>query len=131
MEPAVILFDGVCNFCNAGVNFVIRHDKRDRFRFAPLQSPVAAALLEKAGLDQGKMDTFVLLDEGAVYVKSGAGLRVLKQLGFPWSMAWILIILPKPLRDAMYNWIVRNRYRWFGKREECMVPDAQVRRKFL
>jgi predicted DCC family thiol-disulfide oxidoreductase YuxK len=127
----IILFDGVCQFCNSSVNFIIRHDKRDRFHFTPLQSAAGKALLKAHQLETGKMDSFVLIEDDIAYTRSTAVLRVTRQLGFPWSLLYAGIILPKGLRDAVYNWIARNRYKWFGKKDQCMVPDERVRQKFL
>lgn len=131
MGPAIILFDGVCRFCNSSVNFILRRDKQDRFRFAPLQSPEGKALLVEYGLDAEKMDSFVLIESNVAHQKSTAVLRTARKLGFPWSMAWVMMIVPKGWRDAGYNWLARNRYRWFGKKDQCMVPDEKVRKKFL
>ncbi|WP_423735167.1 thiol-disulfide oxidoreductase DCC family protein [Chitinophaga caseinilytica] len=130
-DKAVILFDGVCRFCNGSVNFVIRHDRRDRFRFAPLQSEAGQSLLQAHGIDAGETDSFVLIRDGKSWVKSSAALRVARGLGFPWNLLWAFIIVPRFLRDAVYDWIARNRYRWFGKMDVCMVPDVRVRGKFL
>ena len=127
----IILFDGVCKFCNSSVNLIIRHDKRDRFKFAPLQSAAGIALLKRFDLDTEKMDSFVLIDEENVYMKSTAVLRVLRSLGFPYNLLYAGIVLPAGLRDQLYNWFAKNRYRWFGKKDQCMVPDERVREKFL
>lgn len=127
MAP-LILFDGVCNFCDATINFVIRHDKKDVFRFAPLQSATGIALLEKHTFVG---DSFVLVEDGKVYQRSTAALRVARRMGFPWNMAYALIIIPKPLRDGVYKWIAKNRYKWFGKKDVCMIPDQKVRAKFV
>lgn len=131
MEQAIILFDGVCNFCNASVNFVIRRDKHDRFHFAPLQSAVGQALQEQYGLDPAALDTFILVENGRAYGKSTAALKVARRLGFPVNMAYGLLIVPRFLRDLVYRLVAKNRYKWFGKQEACMVPDERVRRKFL
>ncbi|MGE7776047.1 thiol-disulfide oxidoreductase DCC family protein [Chitinophaga sp. NPDC101104] len=130
-DKAVILFDGVCRFCNGSVNFVIRHDRADRFRFAPLQSDAGQSLLQAHGIDARETDSFVLIRDGKSWVKSSAALRVARGLGFPWNLLWAFIIVPRFLRDAVYDWIARNRYRWFGKMDVCMVPDVRVRGKFL
>lgn len=127
----IILFDGVCKFCNGSVNVIIRHDKHDRFKFAPLQSAAGIALLKRFDLDTEKMDSFVLIDEGNVYMKSTAVLRVLRFLGFPYNLLYAGIIVPAALRDQLYNWFAKNRYRWFGKKDQCMVPDERIRKKFL
>lgn len=131
MEQAIILFDGVCNFCNASVNFVIRRDKHDRFRFAPLQSAVGQALQEQYQLDPAALDTFILVENGRVYGKSTAALKVACRLGFPVNMAYGLMIVPRFLRDAAYRLVAKNRYKWFGRQETCMVPDERVRQKFM
>jgi predicted DCC family thiol-disulfide oxidoreductase YuxK len=131
MEQAIILFDGVCNFCNASVNFVIRRDKHDRFRFAPLQSAVGQALQEQYRLDPAALDTFILVENGQAYGKSTAALKVARRLGFPVNMTYGLMIVPRFLRDAVYSLVAKNRYKWFGKKETCMVPDERVRRKFI
>lgn len=132
MQPVpVILFDGVCNFCNAGINFIIRQDKKKAFRFAPLQSAAGKRLLEQCGLSSQKMDSFVLIDNGKVYQKSAAGLRVYNKLPWYWKWTQIGWLAPRFFRDAVYDVIARNRYKWFGKKETCMVPSADVRSRFI
>ncbi len=131
MAQAVILFDGVCNFCNATVNFVIRHDKRDRFRFAPLQSAAGRALQAEYGLNPDALNTFILVENGQAYERSTAALKVARGLGFPLNMLYVFIIVPRFLRDMVYNFVARRRYKWFGKKDACMVPDERTRRKFL
>ncbi len=125
----IILFDGVCKFCNGSVNVVIRHDKHDRFKFAPMQSAAGEALLQQHGVKN--MDSFVLIDNDKAYTRSTAVLRVLRRLRFPFNLLYVGIVLPAALRDSLYNWIAKNRYRWFGKKDQCMVPDERVRKKFL
>jgi predicted DCC family thiol-disulfide oxidoreductase YuxK len=128
----ILLFDGVCNLCNAITQFVIRRDPTPaRFRFAALQSEAGQRLLREHGLPPDDFDTFVLVDQGTAFVRSSAALRVLKHLGFPWAMLYPLMIVPRPLRDAVYRFIARNRYRWFGKREACMMPTDEIRSRFL
>lgn len=131
MAQAVILFDGVCNFCNASVNFVIRRDGRDHFRFAPLQSAAGQALQEQYHFDPAGLSTFILVENGKAYTRSTAALKVARKLGFPLNMVYAFILVPRFLRDAAYDLVARNRYKWFGKKESCMVPDEKVRRKFL
>ncbi|MBO9154370.1 thiol-disulfide oxidoreductase DCC family protein [Chitinophaga sp. GCM10012297] len=131
MEHAVILFDGVCNFCNASVNFLIRRDGRDHFRFAPLQSATGRALQEQYHFDPAALNTFILVENGKTFSKSTAALKVARRLGFPLNMTYAFIIVPRFLRDAAYNLVAKNRYKWFGKKESCMVPDERTRRKFL
>ena len=125
----IILFDGVCKFCNGSVNYIIRHDKHDRFKFTPLQSAVGEDLLQRYGLKN--MDSFVLIDNDKAYTRSTAVLRVMRHLGFPYSLLYAGIVIPAFMRDWLYSWIAKNRYKWFGKKDQCMVPDERVRRKFL
>jgi predicted DCC family thiol-disulfide oxidoreductase YuxK len=128
-QHPVVLFDGVCNLCNGSVVFIIRRDPRGVFRFAPLQSPAAAALLgERVG---ALPDSLVLIENGRVYTQSTAVLRVARRLRQPWPLVSALIVLPAPLRDWLYAWIARNRYRWFGRREVCMVPTPELQARFL
>jgi predicted DCC family thiol-disulfide oxidoreductase YuxK len=128
-HEAVILFDGVCNLCNAWVQFVIRHDARGRFAFAPLQSERAAQLL--SGRNPGPVDSVVLVASEHVYVESTAALRIARRLDGPWSMGGALLLIPRPLRDAVYRLIARNRFRWFGRRDACMIPTDAIRSRFL
>ena len=132
MAEPIVLFDGVCNVCNALTRFVIEHDPAPgRFRFAPLQSATGQRLLREHGLPTDDFDTFVLVEDGRASLRSTAALRVLGLLGLPWSLLWLLIVVPRPLRDRAYGWIARNRYRWFGKRDACMIPTPDVRARFL
>jgi predicted DCC family thiol-disulfide oxidoreductase YuxK len=142
---AVILFDGVCNLCNATVRFVIERDRGDKFRFAPLQGPAARALLDRVrrtgpnrlqGLssldpDPGGPASILLLEESKAYEKSAAALRIARHLGGAYPLLYGLVLVPRFLRDAVYDLVARNRYRWFGKREACMVPTPELREKFL
>ena len=130
-DHSIVLFDGICNYCNSWVNFTIRHDKRDMFRFAPLQSDAGRTILEKFGLDSEKIDTFVLVEGEQIYLRSTAGLRMLKGIGGFYAALYSLIIVPPYLRDWVYRIIARNRYRWWGKKETCMVPTPELKKKFL
>jgi predicted DCC family thiol-disulfide oxidoreductase YuxK len=129
--PPIILFDGVCNFCSSMVNFIIRQDKKRVFRFAALQSEAGQKLLEQYHLPREKFDSFFLIDNGKAYKSSTAGLRLYGRLPWYWKWTQIFWIVPRFLRDAVYNLIARNRYRWFGKKESCMVPTPEVRARFL
>ncbi|HVI43334.1 MAG TPA: thiol-disulfide oxidoreductase DCC family protein [Chitinophaga sp.] len=131
MGEGIILFDGVCNFCNASINFVIRHDRKGYFHFAPLQSAVAAQLGQQYHFSPSALSSVVLVENGKAYTKSGAALHIAKRLPLPWKLAFIFIVVPPFIRDRVYGWIARNRYRWFGKQEACMVPTADVRSRFL
>jgi predicted DCC family thiol-disulfide oxidoreductase YuxK len=127
----LVLFDGVCNFCNRSVNWIIRRDPRGYFRFAALQSAAGAELQARHGLDPSALDTLVLIERGRPYVKSAAALRILRRLRSPWRVLYALIVVPRSVMDFAYDWFARRRYRWFGKRDECMVPMPEVRERFL
>jgi len=127
---SVILFDGVCNLCNAGVQFVVARDPAGHFQFAPLQSAAAARLIASSGV-RSLPDSIVLVEDGRVWTQSTAALRIARRLRFPWPAAYAMIVVPRPMRDWIYNLVARNRYRWFGKREVCMVPTPALRARFL
>ncbi|ARA92450.1 MAG: thiol-disulfide oxidoreductase DCC family protein [Bacteroidetes bacterium] len=130
-EHAVILFDGVCNLCNASVNFVIDHDPAGYFKMAALQSDEAAPLLEHFGLQADYLDSIVLIEGDRVYRHSDAALRVARRLDGAWPLLYAFIVVPRPIRDAVYDWIARNRYAWFGRRESCRIPTPDVMDRFL
>ncbi|HUC83190.1 MAG TPA: thiol-disulfide oxidoreductase DCC family protein [Flavisolibacter sp.] len=127
----MILFDGVCNFCNAGINFILKQDKKKVFRFAALQSEAGQQLLQKHGLPTKKFASFVLIEEGKIFQKSTAGIKVYGKLPWYWKWTQLAWIVPTFLRDGIYNFIARNRYRWFGKKEACMIPSPEIRSRFL
>jgi predicted DCC family thiol-disulfide oxidoreductase YuxK len=127
----IVLFDGVCNLCNRSVQFILKRDKRGKFRFASLQGPVGQSLLQRSGLPPDHLDSFVLVEDNKVYTRSTGALRVLRLLGGAWSLLYILWIIPRPLRDGIYNWIAQHRYRWFGKEESCWLPKPEWRSRFL
>jgi predicted DCC family thiol-disulfide oxidoreductase YuxK len=128
---AVILFDGVCNLCNASVQFVLLRDKKDYFQFASLQSDYGQQLLQKHNLPTQNFDSFVLVENNVVYSQSTAALRVAKYLSGAWKLMYAFIIVPSFLRNIVYNFIGKNRYKWFGKQEECMMPKPEWKQKFL
>lgn len=128
---AIILFDGVCNMCNASVNYVMDHDPADHFRFASLQSEVGSALAAKHGIDTARLSTIVLIEGGQAYIRSTAALRICRRLTGPMKLLWPLIILPAPLRDLGYRLIAKSRYRLFGKRDACRLPTEADRARFL
>ena len=130
-DNPVILFDGVCNLCNGSVQFVIRRDKDALFRFASLQSNSGQALLRQYGLPENTFNSFVLIDGGKTYTKSSAALRVAKKMRGGWRLLYGLMIVPKFIRDGIYNLIARNRYRWFGKKDACMIPTPALKSRFL
>ena len=127
----IILFDGTCHLCNRFVAFVIRRDSKARFRFAPLQSETGRRLLIESGVPQQADESVVLIEAGTGSVESEAGLRVLRILPWPWPLLYGIILVPRPLRDRVYRWIARNRHRWFGISESCMVPRGEWRERFL
>ncbi|MCB0608931.1 MAG: thiol-disulfide oxidoreductase DCC family protein [Lewinellaceae bacterium] len=130
-DHPILLFDGVCNLCNGFVQFVIKRDKKAVFRFAALQSDLGKELSATAGLPAHSMDTVVLYENNRFYTHSDVGLRVARRLNGLWPLAYALVIIPKFIRDGIYNWVAKNRYRWFGKRESCMVPTPELRSRFL
>lgn len=127
----VILFDGVCNLCNSSVQYVIRHDPKKIFRFASLQSPYAQKILADFHLPVNDFNSFVLFENNTVYTRSTAALKVAKRLSGWIKILWVFLIVPKFIRDAVYNIIAKNRYKWFGKREACWVPTPELKSLFL
>ena len=130
-EPSVIVFDGLCNFCDASVNFIIDHDPRGVFRFAPRQSAVGERLLREHGLLEVASRSLVLIEAQQAYTRSTAALRIARRLSGAWPLASTLLALPPRLRDKGYNLISKNRYRWFGERDACVVPTPERRGRFL
>jgi predicted DCC family thiol-disulfide oxidoreductase YuxK len=143
VEGPVVLFDGVCNLCSGVVRFVLDHERTPSLRFAALQSDLAAELLEAAfGAEhakrlrqgahgEGDPDSIVLVEGLRGWTHSTAALRIARHLDAPWRWVSVLLIVPRPLRDLVYRWIARNRYRWFGKTETCRVPTPELRARFL
>lgn len=130
-ESPILLFDGVCNLCNSTVLFTLKRDSKAKFKFAALQSEPGQALLKKFNLPLDHFDSFVLITGDKYYLKSTAGLHVLKKLGGVWKLFYILIIFPRPLRDFVYDIIAKWRYRIFGKRDVCMIPSPEIEQRFL
>lgn len=129
--PPLILFDGVCNLCAWAVRFIIERDPQGVFRFASLQSDLGKELLTKHGLATDSMDSFVLIEDGVASTESTAALRVSRHLSGAWPVCYAGIILPRFLRDPAYRFIARNRYRWFGRQDSCMMPTPELRARFL
>ncbi|MGY5847291.1 thiol-disulfide oxidoreductase DCC family protein [Salegentibacter sp. HM20] len=128
----IILFDGVCNLCNNSVNFIIKHDKKDVFRFASLQSEIGQKLVSERGLDPEELDSIVLIEPGvAYYRKSTAALEISRELSGGYSLLKNFLFLPESLRDVVYDLVANNRYKWFGKQESCMIPTPELKAKFL
>jgi predicted DCC family thiol-disulfide oxidoreductase YuxK len=128
----LILFDGVCNLCNSSVLYVIKHDKKNTFMFAPLQSYAGKQVIEKFNIDPSKTDSILLYSpEDGLSVKSSAALHIAKHLGFPRNLMIIFFIVPTFIRNWVYDFIAKNRYKWYGKKEACMVPTPELTSKFL
>ena len=128
---AILLFDGVCNLCHGTVQWVIARDPQARFRFASLQSDAGRALLARHGLPDGALDTVVLVDGAARFTKSDAAIEVARRLGGWYRLAVLARLVPRPLRDAVYDWVARNRYARWGKSDACWVPTPELRERFL
>ncbi|MCB0451880.1 MAG: thiol-disulfide oxidoreductase DCC family protein [Aequorivita sp.] len=127
----IILFDGVCNLCNGAVTFTIKRDKKNVFRFAALQSEIGQQLISKFNIDTSKVDSIILIDDEKQYEKSSAALHIAKQLSGAYPLLFGFMIVPKFIRNAVYDYIAKNRYKWFGKKEICMIPTAELKAKFL
>lgn len=126
----IILFDGICNLCNSTVSFLIKRDKKTLFRFAALQSETGKALLQKNGITREQTSTLVYVRNNNCFTQSTAILHILKDLGGIWKCFYLLIYLPRPIRDAIYSLIARNRYHLFGKRNQCMTPTPELKDRF-
>lgn len=130
-DKYIIVFDGVCHLCNGFVNFLLKRDRHDRLRFALLQ------FADKLGIDESikqsisSTDSVALIANGNVYFRSAAVLKIMKRLGGGWQLFYIFVIIPRPVRDWLYDFVAHNRYKWFGKKDQCMVPDEKVKGKFI
>lgn len=131
-DKKIILFDGVCNLCDSSVQYVIKHDKKDRFRFVPLESELGQKILKHIGINPIHTDSIVLYEPGISYFyKSTAALEIAKGLSGIFTLAAVFKILPTGIRDAVYDYVAKNRYNWYGKKEACMIPTAELKAKFL
>lgn len=130
-DGPIVLFDGVCNLCNGTVQFLLKHDRKKKLRFASLQGAFGQALLASRGNNKEALDSFMLLDNGQIYTHSSGALRVLYHLGGGWKILSYLRVIPRFIRDGVYRFIAANRYRWFGQRDTCMVPGEAVMNRFL
>tara|TARA_B100000497_G_C7692397_1_gene421445 strand:+ start:1706 stop:2107 length:402 start_codon:yes stop_codon:yes gene_type:complete len=129
--PRVIVFDGVCNLCNWSVQWVLKYDKNASFSFASLQGEFGQNLLKQKSLDPKTFDSFLLLEGDQLYTLSTAALRVAKKMSFPFFLFYPFILVPKFIRDKIYEYVANNRYKWFGKIESCMIPDQEVQQRFI
>lgn len=128
----IILFDGICNLCDSTVQFIIKHDKEDVFRFVALQSDLGGKIIKHIGLDRSKTDSIILYEPGhAYYYKAEAAFKIANELGGIYSFISLFSILPKWLTNKIYEYIARNRYKWYGKKDECMLPTPEMKAKFL
>jgi len=131
MSEQVILFDGVCKLCNASVNFIIRHDPKAYFRFAPLQSEFAQKILVSNDISTENFESLVLVENDQVFLKSTATLKIARKLNGLWPVFYVLIFLPIPIRDFFYNLIAKHRYRIFGRKNTCMIPGKDMMKRFI
>jgi predicted DCC family thiol-disulfide oxidoreductase YuxK len=127
----IVLFDGVCNLCNGSVQFILKRDPQARFRFASLQSEAGRKLMAEHGLDPDALSSVVVIEDGQAWKESSAGLRIARHLPGAWKLLRVFKVIPRPLRDAVYRLIARNRYRWFGKTEACWLPTPELKARFL
>jgi len=130
-DHPIILFDGVCNFCNSIVNFIIKQDKENIFHFAALQSDADQRLLKEYNIPATGLNSFILIDGSKAYKSSTAGLRLYDKLPWYWKWTQVFWIVPQFIRDRIYNVIAKNRYKWFGKRDSCMIPTEDVKNRFI
>jgi predicted DCC family thiol-disulfide oxidoreductase YuxK len=131
MNNPIILFDGVCNLCNRSIQVIIKNDRKKFFRFASLQGKLGQEVLKKHQLQTDQLHSFILLEGDHIYTKSTGALRIFRELGGGWKLLYGFMILPRFIRDAVYNFVSRNRYKWYGKREECMLPTPELKERFL
>ncbi|MCX2477041.1 DCC1-like thiol-disulfide oxidoreductase family protein [Pedobacter sp. MC2016-05] len=127
----IIFFDGVCNLCNASVQFAIERDKKNLFKFTALQGEYAKAFLPKLNVDLSQLNSIILLEDGQLYTKSTAALKIARKLNGLWPILYVFILVPKFIRDWFYDIIAKNRYKWWGRQESCWLPTAELRQKFI
>ncbi|MBN1279840.1 MAG: thiol-disulfide oxidoreductase DCC family protein [Chlorobiaceae bacterium] len=127
----IVIFDGVCNLCEFSVNFIFEHDTAGHFFFTPAQSPLGASLLRHFGINTSRLDTVVLVRGERAFTRSAAAIEIASGLDMPWNLLTVFQAVPEPLRDMLYDLIAQNRYQLFGKKEECMLPPEELRRRFL
>lgn len=131
MNDRLVLFDGVCNFCNFWIQFALKRDRQEKLKFGSLQGETAQQILPNYGIDPSILTSVIFIDKGIVYKESAAALRVCAYLDGGWKLLYAMIIIPAFIRDGIYKWIGKNRYRWFGQKETCMIPTAAQRKRFV
>jgi predicted DCC family thiol-disulfide oxidoreductase YuxK len=127
-DKSIILFDGYCNLCSGAIQFIIKRDKQKKFQFASLQSEIGKKLLIEHDLPVTDVNTLVLFEKGVIYTRSTGALKITRSLSGIWPICYSAIIIPKFLRDAIYSWVAKNRYQWFGKKEQCFLLPKEVER---
>jgi len=131
-DKKIIFFDGVCNLCNSAVQFIIKHDKNDCFRFATLQGATGQKFISDRNIDTTQVDSIILVEpDVAYYTKSEAALKIGKNFGGAWKLLWVFEQLPTAFNDFVYDYIAKNRYKWYGKKDACMIPTPELKAKFL
>ncbi len=130
-QRPVIYFDGVCNLCNGAIQFIIKRDKKKQFQFASLQGKAGTELLQKHNLPLDDFNSFILTEGDKIYTKSTAALRVARKLSGGWKLLYGFMIVPRFIRNGVYNVIAKNRYKWFGRKDECMIPTPELKERFL
>lgn len=130
-QKKIILFDGVCNLCNSSVLFVIKRDPKDQFRFTALQSDIGQTLAKKYNINTTEVDSIMLIEDEKIHVKSSAALRIAKHLTGGYPLLFVCMIIPSFIRNWVYDYIAKNRYRWYGKKDQCMIPTPELKSKFL
>jgi len=131
LKQPLILFDGVCNLCNSSVLFIIKRDSNSIFRFASLQSDLGKSLLQEFDLPVTELNSVILIQKNKVYQKSNAALEIARHLSGLWPMFYSFMIIPAFVRNSVYTWIANNRYKWFGKKDACMIPTAELKSRFI
>ncbi len=129
--PIIVVFDGVCNLCNDVVTWIIPRDPHQHIRFAALQSAAGQRLLQHHALNAVQLDSVIVVEGDAVFVESDAALRICRALRWPWRLLSAMHVIPRAWRDAVYRWVARNRYRWFGRKAQCMLPSSRHKQRFL
>lgn len=127
----IILFDGVCNLCNDSVKFIIKHDPKDVFQFTALQSDIGVKMVAEHGIDTTKTDSILLVDQGKIYAKSTAALKIARHLSGGYPLLYAIMIVPNFIRNWVYDIIAKNRCKWFGRKDSCMIPTPELKDKFL